>query len=43
MCCTPAISDRMDEAVRKLGGVLVSKPTPAATVVSRALAAIPGR
>ncbi len=35
--------DRMEESVRKLGGVLVSKPTPAATVVSRALAAIPGR
>jgi DNA-binding NtrC family response regulator len=29
--------DRMDEAVRKLGGVLVPKPTPAAVVVSRAL------
>lgn len=29
--------DRMDEAVRELGGVLVPKPTPAAVVVSRAL------
>ena len=29
--------DRMDEAVRQLGGVLVPKPTPAAVVVSRAL------
>lgn len=29
--------DRMDEAVRRLGGVLVPKPTPAAVVVSRAL------
>lgn len=29
--------DRMDEAVRSLGGVLVPKPTPAATVVLRAL------
>lgn len=28
---------RMDDAVRRLGGVLVSKPTPAAVVVSRAL------
>lgn len=29
--------DRMDEGVRRLGGVLVPKPTPAAVVVSRAL------
>lgn len=29
--------DRMDEAVRKLGGTLVPKPTPAAVVVARAL------
>ena len=29
--------DRMDEAVRQLGGVLVPKPTPASVVVSRAL------
>ncbi len=28
---------RMDESVRRLGGVLVPKPTPAAVVVSRAL------
>jgi len=32
--------DRMDEAVRNLGGVLVPKPTPAAVVVSRALEGI---
>lgn len=29
--------DRMDEAVRGLGGTLVPKPTPAAVVVARAL------
>ena len=29
--------DRMDEAVRRLGGTLVPKPTPAAVVVARAL------
>ncbi len=29
--------DRMDEAVRELGGTLVPKPTPAAVVVARAL------
>jgi hypothetical protein len=29
--------DRMDEAVRSLGGTLVPKPTPAAVVVARAL------
>lgn len=29
--------DRMDEAVRNLGGTLVPKPTPAAVVVARAL------
>lgn len=29
--------DRMDEAVRQLGGTLVPKPTPAAVVVARAL------
>lgn len=29
--------DRMDECVRKLGGTLVPKPTPAAVVVARAL------
>ncbi|MCX7284177.1 MAG: response regulator [Novosphingobium sp.] len=29
--------DRMDEGVRKLGGTLVPKPTPAAVVVARAL------
>lgn len=35
--------DRMDEAVRKLGGVLVPKPTPAAVVVSRALEGVTQR
>lgn len=30
--------DRMDEAVRDLGGTLVPKPTPAAVVVAKALA-----
>jgi hypothetical protein len=29
--------DRMDEAVLKLDGTLVPKPTPAAVVVARAL------
>lgn len=29
--------DRMDEDVRKLGGLLVPKPTPASVVVARAL------
>lgn len=29
--------DRMDAAVRRLGGTLVPKPTPAAAVVARAL------
>lgn len=29
--------DRMDEAVRKLGGILVPKPTPASSVVLRML------
>lgn len=29
--------DRMDEAVRSLGGTLVPKPTPAAVVVAKAL------
>lgn len=29
--------DRMDVAVRRLGGTLVPKPTPAAVVVARAL------
>lgn len=29
--------DRMDEAVRELGGTLVPKPTPAAVVVAKAL------
>lgn len=29
--------DRMDEGVRRLGGVLVPKPTPASVVVARAL------
>ncbi|MCW1384395.1 response regulator [Novosphingobium sp. KCTC 2891] len=33
--------DRMDEAVRRLGGVLVPKPTPASVVVARALEAVP--
>ena len=31
--------DRMDEGVRKLGGLLVPKPTPASVVVTRALEA----
>lgn len=33
--------DRMDETVRQLGGVLVPKPTPAASVVQRALEHVP--
>lgn len=32
--------DRMDEAVRRLGGLLVPKPTPASVVVARALEAL---
>ncbi|MEO0032026.1 MAG: hypothetical protein RIS94_1784 [Pseudomonadota bacterium] len=32
--------DRMDEAVRQLGGLLVPKPTPASVVVARALEAL---
>lgn len=29
--------DRMDESVRRLGGILVPKPTPASSVVKRVL------
>ncbi|WP_246465479.1 response regulator [Novosphingobium jiangmenense] len=35
--------DRMDEAVRELGGTLVPKPTPAAVVVARALEPLAAR
>lgn len=35
--------DRMDEAVRGLGGTLVPKPTPAAVVVARALEPLSAR
>lgn len=35
--------DRMDEAVRRLGGTLVPKPTPASVVVARALEALSAR
>lgn len=35
--------DRMDEAVRSLGGTLVPKPTPASVVVARALEPLAAR
>lgn len=35
--------DRMDEAVRGLGGTLVPKPTPAAVVVAKALEPLANR